>query len=103
MKFPYNYQPLFAWIIIFIEYWFLPNRCTSEALKFEPFAIARHDGSWLSQRKNDFCSISKVAPVQFEQELMFCCGAEIVPKNVLVKQPIKMVIVMVKHFFDRKK
>ena len=27
-----------------------------------------------------FCSISKVAPVQYEQELMFCFGAEIVPK-----------------------
>ena len=28
-----------------------------------------------------FCSASKVAPVQCEQELMFCCGAEIVPKR----------------------
>ena len=28
-----------------------------------------------------FCSISKVAPVQCEQELMFCCGAETVPKR----------------------
>ena len=28
-----------------------------------------------------FCSVSKVAPVQCEQELMFCCGAEIVPKR----------------------
>ena len=27
-----------------------------------------------------FCSVSKVAPVQCEQELMFCCGAENVPK-----------------------
>ena len=25
-----------------------------------------------------FCSVSKVASVQCEQELMFCCGAEIV-------------------------
>ena len=28
-----------------------------------------------------FCSVSKVAPVQCELELMFCCGAEIVPKR----------------------
>ena len=28
-----------------------------------------------------FCSISEVAPIQCEQELMFCCGAEIVPKR----------------------
>ena len=28
-----------------------------------------------------FCSISKVAPVQCEQELMFCCGVEIVLKR----------------------
>ena len=28
-----------------------------------------------------FCSVSKVAPVQCEQELMFGCGAEIVPKR----------------------
>ena len=28
-----------------------------------------------------FCSVAKVAPVQCEQELMFCCGAEIVPKR----------------------
>ena len=28
-----------------------------------------------------FCSVSKVAPVQCEQELMSCCGAEIVPKR----------------------
>ena len=26
-----------------------------------------------------FCSVSGVAPVQCERELMFCCGAEIVP------------------------
>ena len=28
-----------------------------------------------------FCSISKVALIQCEQELMFCSGAEIVPKR----------------------
>ena len=28
-----------------------------------------------------FCSVSKVAPVQCEQELMFCCDAEIVLKR----------------------
>ena len=33
-----------------------------------------------------FCSIAKVAPVQCEQELMFCCGAEIVPKRSQCEQ-----------------
>ena len=33
-----------------------------------------------------FCSVSKVAPAQCEQELMFCCGAEIVPKRSLCEQ-----------------
>ena len=33
-----------------------------------------------------FCSFSKVAPVQCEQELMFCCGAEIVPKRSQCEQ-----------------
>ena len=28
-----------------------------------------------------FCSVSKVAPIQCEQKLMFCCGAETVPKR----------------------
>ena len=28
-----------------------------------------------------FCSVSKVASIQCEQELMFCCGTEIVPKR----------------------
>ena len=33
-----------------------------------------------------FCSVSKVAPVQCEQELRFCCGAEIVPKRSQCEQ-----------------
>ena len=33
-----------------------------------------------------FCSVSKVALVQCEQELIFCCGAEIVPKNSQCEQ-----------------
>ena len=33
-----------------------------------------------------FCSVSKVALVQCEQELMFCFGAEIVPKRSQCKQ-----------------
>ena len=33
-----------------------------------------------------FCSVAKVAPVQCEQELMFCCGAEIVPKRSQCEQ-----------------
>ena len=32
------------------------------------------------------CSVSKVAPVQCEQELMFCCGAEIVSKRSQCEQ-----------------
>ena len=28
-----------------------------------------------------FCSVSKVAPIQCEQELMFCSGTKIVPKR----------------------
>ena len=31
-------------------------------------------------------SIAKVAPVQCEQEFMFCCGAEIVPKRFQFEQ-----------------
>ena len=33
-----------------------------------------------------FCSVSKVAPVQCKQELMFCYGAEIVPKHSQCEQ-----------------
>ena len=33
-----------------------------------------------------FCSVSKVAPAQCQQELMFCCGAEIVPKRSQCEQ-----------------
>ena len=33
-----------------------------------------------------FCSVSKVAPVQCEQEFMFCCGAEIAPKRSQCEQ-----------------
>ena len=33
-----------------------------------------------------FCSVAKAAPVQCEQELMFCCGAEIVPKRSQCEQ-----------------
>ena len=40
-----------------------------------------------------FCSVSKVAPVQCEQDLMFCCGAEIVPKHSQCEQnPIRYAI-----------
>ena len=31
---------------------------------------------WFTLYQIGCCSISKVAPVQCEQELMFCCGAE---------------------------
>ena len=33
-----------------------------------------------------FCSVSKVVPVQCERELMFCCGAEIVPNRSQCEQ-----------------
>ena len=33
-----------------------------------------------------FCSVAKVAPVQCKQELMFCCGAENVPKRSQCEQ-----------------
>ena len=33
-----------------------------------------------------FCSVSKVAPVQYEQELRFRCGAEIVLKRPSVNR-----------------
>ena len=33
-----------------------------------------------------FCSVSKGPPVKCEQELMFCCGAEIVPKRSQCEQ-----------------
>ena len=33
-----------------------------------------------------YCSVSKVAAVQCEQELMFCCGAEIVLKHSQCEQ-----------------
>ena len=40
-----------------------------------------------------FCSVAKVAPVQCEQELMFCYGAEIVPKCSRVnRSPIRRTI-----------
>ena len=33
-----------------------------------------------------FCAVSKVVPVQCEQELMFCCGAEIILKRSRCEQ-----------------
>ena len=36
--------------------------------------------------RTGFCSVSKVAPVQCEQELIFCCGAEIVPERSQCEQ-----------------
>ena len=33
-----------------------------------------------------FWSVAEVAPVQCEQELMFCCDAEIVPKRSQCEQ-----------------
>ena len=33
-----------------------------------------------------FCSVAKVASVQCGQELIFCCGAEIVPKRSQCEQ-----------------
>ena len=40
-----------------------------------------------------FGSVSKVAPVQCEQELTFCCGAEIVSKVPIVnRSPVRHTI-----------
>ena len=36
--------------------------------------------------RTGFCSVSKVTPIQCEQELMFCCGAEIVKKSSQCEQ-----------------
>ena len=36
--------------------------------------------------RTGFCSVSKVALVQCEQELMLCCGVEIVPKRFQCEQ-----------------
>ena len=36
--------------------------------------------------RTGFCSISKVAPAQCEQELIFCCVAKIVPKRSQCEQ-----------------
>ena len=35
-----------------------------------------------------FCYVAKVAPVQSEQELMFCCSEEIVPKHSQCEQKL---------------
>ena len=48
-------------------------------------------GMWVTEAmftlyRIGFSSVSKVAPVQCEQELMFCCGAEIVPKRSQCEQ-----------------
>ena len=36
--------------------------------------------------RKGFCSVAKIAQVQCEQELMFCCGAENVPKGSQCEQ-----------------
>ena len=41
---------------------------------------------WLCSHCTGICSVSKVAPVHCEQELMSCCGAEIVPKRSQCEQ-----------------
>ena len=48
-----------------------------------------------------FCSVSKVAPVQCEQELMFCCAAEIVPKRSQCEQ--KPYPLLQRFLFDLKR
>ena len=47
----------------------------------KPYFLAMFTLYWIG-----FCSVSKVAPVQCEKELMFCCGAEIVPKRSQCEQ-----------------
>ena len=55
----------------FTLYFIIPHTGSSTQLTEAMFTLYRIG----------FCSVSKVAPVQCEQELMFCCGAEIVPKR----------------------
>ena len=51
----------------------------------------------------DSCSVSKVALVQCEQELMFCCGAEIVPKLSQYEQKPYPVCNLQRSPFDLKR
>ena len=49
-------------------------------------SLRPHTEAMFTLYRIGFCSVSKVAPVQCEQELMFCCGAEIVPKRSQCEQ-----------------
>ena len=59
--------------------------CSAPLLKVERSVSDRFLAMFTLYRIG-FCSVSKVAPVQCEQELMFCCGAEIVPKRSQCEQ-----------------
>ena len=54
------------------------------------------------------CSVAKVAPVQCEQELMFCCGAEIVPKRSQCEQKpypshnLQRYLLILKYYFPKR-
>ena len=49
-----------------------------------------------------FCSVSKVAPTQCKKKLMFCCGAEIVPKRSHCEQkPIRHTICNASFSFEK--
>ena len=49
------------------------------------YSDIREASSWdqamFTLYQTGFCSVAEVAPIQCEQELMSCCGAQIVPKR----------------------
>ena len=49
-----------------------------------------------------FCSLSKVALVQCEQVLMFCFGADVVPKNSLSVLQFAMILFDLKRSFAKR-
>ena len=51
-----------------------------------PDRASVHTRAMFTLYRIGFCSVSKVAPVQCEQELMSCCGAEIVLKRSQCEQ-----------------
>ena len=52
----------------------------------QQISTAQQDEAMFTLCRIGFCSVSKVAPVQCEQELMLCCGAKTVPKSSQCEQ-----------------
>ena len=58
-----------------------------------PMKLCDQEEIWKTQAmftlyRTGFCSVAKVPRVQCEQELMFYCGAEIVPKRSQCEQEL---------------